>query len=341
MHTPSTTIVAPDGTLTHAVLRDLQVGRGLPPRPADRVLALDARRRPTLGGLRSRTTAVRALAVGAVTPRLARRALGQLWFTPWTHASSHRPVDDAGMDARTWAHDHGGTRLQGWEAGSGPTAVLVHGWGSRAADMRHLAADLVAAGWRVVLPDLPGHGRSDGHVTDVHELRDAVASVVDRERPRLVVAHSLGALASLLALELVEHAPDGVVLLAPARSADRALATFTDRLGLRPRMVHELRAAIEDRLGDEAWAEVDAERVAARMTMPVLVVQDADDREVSFADAQAVTAAWAGPARMATTTGLGHRRVLRAVAARHEVGGFAAAVRSGRAAVHAPVPAPA
>lgn len=342
MRVHPTEAATPPFTLTaDEVLRDLRAGRGTPPRPADRVLSLDGRRRPTRGGLRSRATAVRAFVLGALAPRLARRALARLWFTPWTHAGAHRPVDDAGMDARSWTLTTAGTTLRGWQAGTGPTAVLVHGWGSRSADLRHLGADLVAAGWRVVLPDLPGHGRSDGHVTDIHELRDAVAAVVEEERPRLVVAHSLGALSTLLALEQVVHTPDGVVLVAPARSAEHALATFAGRSGLRPGLVRQLRLAIEDRLGPDAWQDVDGERAAGSMTASVLVVQDADDREVRFADAQAITAAWAGPARMVTTTGLGHRRVLRAAAPRFEVAEFAAAVRVGRAAVATPVPSPA
>jgi pimeloyl-ACP methyl ester carboxylesterase len=41
----------------------------------------------------------------------------------------------------------------------------------------------------------------------------------------------------------------------------------------------------------------------------VLVVHDADDREVPVADAEAIHAAWPGT-RLHVTRGLGHRRVL-------------------------------
>lgn len=51
-----------------------------------------------------------------------------------------------------------GRSLAWREAGSGPPLVLLHGWSLAGAAFAELAGLL--AGWRLLLPDLPGHGGS-------------------------------------------------------------------------------------------------------------------------------------------------------------------------------------
>lgn len=60
------------------------------------------------------------------------------------------------MDAGT-----GDVRIAVWEAGEGPTVLLLHGEPSWAYLYRHMIPQLVAAGCRVVAPDLVGFGASD------------------------------------------------------------------------------------------------------------------------------------------------------------------------------------
>lgn len=60
-------------------------------------------------------------------------------------------------------HDIRSTTVDGGTAeyldlGTGPVVVLVHGDGETARDWRWTAPALVAAGYRVVAPSLPGHG---------------------------------------------------------------------------------------------------------------------------------------------------------------------------------------
>ena len=50
--------------------------------------------------------------------------------------------------------------------------------------------------------------------------------------------------------------------------------------------------------------------MAREMTAPLLVVHDRDDRETFWSEGNALVEAWPG-ARLISTSGLGHRRVLR------------------------------
>lgn len=54
-----------------------------------------------------------------------------------------------------------GINLAVYEAGSGPAIVLLHGFPGLAFTWRHQIPALAAAGYRVIVPDLRGYGRSD------------------------------------------------------------------------------------------------------------------------------------------------------------------------------------
>lgn len=55
--------------------------------------------------------------------------------------------------------------------------------------------------------------------------------------------------------------------------------------------------------------ELDGAVLAPRQAAPLLVVHDRDDREVPYTDGVAAAALWPG-ARLITTAGLGHQRIL-------------------------------
>ncbi|MES2194588.1 MAG: alpha/beta hydrolase [Pseudomonadota bacterium] len=79
-----------------------------------------------------------------------------------------------------------GIKLAVYEAGQGPAVVLLHGFPGLALTWRHQIPALAAAGYRVIVPDLRGYGRSDApdavedydiaHLTgDLVGLLDALA----------------------------------------------------------------------------------------------------------------------------------------------------------------------
>jgi pimeloyl-ACP methyl ester carboxylesterase len=67
--------------------------------------------------------------------------------------------------------------------GEGPTMLLLHGWPDTSALWSEMTPDLVAAGYRVVAPDLRGCGASDKPLElssyEMHHLVGDVASVID------------------------------------------------------------------------------------------------------------------------------------------------------------------
>jgi pimeloyl-ACP methyl ester carboxylesterase len=128
-----------------------------------------------------------------------------------------------------------GTRLRYAVGGEGPPLVLVHGLGGTIENWRAIALPLVAR-HRVLVPDLPGHGRSAclPEARDLDALAEAVLAIADAEdlRGAVWVGHSLGGVVALRAAVLRPEAVRGIVLAAAAgigsasRSAEVTLAVL-------------------------------------------------------------------------------------------------------------------
>lgn len=103
--------------------------------------------------------------------------------------------------------------------GEGPPLVLVHGWTGAASNFVELAP-LLATRFRVLVPDLPGHGGSsplpaapnmDAYADRVHEVASAEGML-----PAAVAGHSFG---GVVALRLALRRPGDVRALVLAASA--------------------------------------------------------------------------------------------------------------------------
>jgi pimeloyl-ACP methyl ester carboxylesterase len=252
-----------------------------------------------------------------ISARFSQRLAGlfawRLWFTPWRVALSER----ARAREQAWLADttplrvpFAGGELAGFSAGRGPAVLLVHGWSDRASRLGAFVEPLVAAGFRVVAVDLPAHGDSPGRMTNAYDAADAVRAAADYVGGVFaVVAHSMGGVETLLALRAGMRV-QRVVLLASAVRLEHAVDRFSTMFSLPPKAGAGLTDAINRRFGPRVWEDLSADRIAATLTMPALLFHDSDDQQVDPADAEMLAGAWRG-ARLVTTAGLGHDRLVR------------------------------
>jgi pimeloyl-ACP methyl ester carboxylesterase len=151
----------------------------------------------------------------------------------------------------------GGGSLRYFAAGEGRAVLLVHGLGGSALNWVAVAPSL-AERHRVIVPDLPGHGRSAAlsRGEGLSGLADALAELIgyDRRGPALVVGHSLGGFVGLRLAVRHPDLVDGLLLAAAAGiSSSRRTARYAlEILGvLRPgrRLApHRARIASSSRL---------------------------------------------------------------------------------------------
>jgi len=246
--------------------------------------------------------------LGRSAPGLAAGLAERLFFTPPPRRPSPRIAAFlAGGSRRDVVV--GGTRLACWRFGRGPAVLLAHGWGGVGGQLSAFVEPLVAQGFSVVAFDAPGHGRSGGRMSSLVDFAHALRGVADAERAvHAVIAHSLGGAATALALRDGLRARRAVFLGAPA-DPEAWTREFARRFGLGAPVMDRMRARAEARLGVR-WKDLEILGLAPSLETPLLLVHDRDDAEVSWQEGAALAAAWPG-ARLLTTAGLGHRRILR------------------------------
>lgn len=252
----------------------------------------------------------------AVSPALAGRMAAKAFFT------TLRPrvrEEEAGALSAYDRHEvpfEGGT-LPAWTLGLGPKVILTHGWSGRAAQLAPLGAALASAGLSVVIFDHPAHGEASGKMTTLPEMRDALVAVdAWTGGAQAVVAHSLGAIATTLAMR-ESITPRRVVYIAPPIDPERWPTSFARKLGLGPRVDPAMRRGIE-RIARVTVTALDPRPIAAASETPLLLVHDRDDREVPYGASEALTGLWRD-SRLVTTRGLGHYRILRDPAVSEEI----------------------
>lgn len=259
------------------------------------------------------------LALGdAMAPKLVGSWAAARFFSP---ARRRRPAWEAAVLAsgRRGAVRAPEGSLPTWTWGAGPSVVLVHGWEGRGSQLGAVVDTLVAGGRSVVAFDAPGHGDAPGRTASVIELARAL-TLVATQTPDVeaIVAHSLGAAATMVALARADLARKAVFVAPPLAAAPWADG-FARRVGLPERVERAFRRGLVERLG------VPVETIDARVLRPLgavdlLVVHDATDREVPVELGREVASAWGG--RLVETRGLGHRRILRSPRLADEVVAF-------------------
>jgi pimeloyl-ACP methyl ester carboxylesterase len=259
--------------------------------------------------VRIATTVLRA--VDRLAPAMAARAVTRTWFRlPAGPPATRLPDGGTAFEQASQ-----GSVVRGHTWGDGPVVYLVHGWAGRGSQLAGFVEPLVRRGHRVVVFDGLSHGDSgpgpDGaHTSNGVELARSLDDVATRFGPAAaVVAHSMGAVATLLAVRHGWLGAERLALLAPMSSYAGAFTPFADQLGLSTRTRQLVDRAVARRVGLPT-EEFDVAFLAGEVEpVPTLVVHDRGDRQTSY-DESVRLVEGLPDARMVTTHGLGHRRLL-------------------------------
>ncbi|HEY6065498.1 MAG TPA: alpha/beta fold hydrolase [Thermoanaerobaculia bacterium] len=201
-----------------------------------------------------------------------------------------------------------GRRLAVWRWGEGPPVLLAHGWGSRGARLGDFVEPVTRAGFSVLAFDAPGHGASGGRLSSLPQFIAAIRAIGERFGPlHAVVAHSMGGAATTLAMAR-GLAVKRAVFLAPSSDPASYSERFASVLGLSADVISRMKRGLERRFGF-LWKDFDVLAAAKTLSAPLLVIHDREDFDVPWSDGESIVAAWPG-ARLVTTNGLGHRRIV-------------------------------
>ncbi len=209
-----------------------------------------------------------------------------------------------------------------------PVVLFAHGWSSFGLRCLAWVQPLRDAGYAVVSFDQVGHGRSSGRRNHLPGFAAALAAVVRHvsamtasgarpagqdgcdAAPRplaALIGHSLGGAAIMLALAEGTRARRAI-LVAPPADLTAASHRFARFIGLAEHLVRRLLQRFEQRTGvaiDQLRPGIRAPAIAT----PGLIVHDCADREVPWEEGERYARSWP-TARLLSTTGLGHNRIV-------------------------------
>lgn len=250
---------------------------------------------------------------------LAHRGAERLFSTPRRHRETEAE-QSARRQGRPFHFRSNGLRLRGHAWGEGPAILCLHGWEGRGTQFHAFIEPLVKIRFSILTFDQPGHGGSQGRRSGPLEWAQATRDLVAQVGPiQGLVAHSLGAAGAAIAMDHGLLVPRAVFLAPPAKP-DPYYDQVLSLLGF-PAAEHPAAFQAYAKRSGLPPERIRLQSLASGLSAPLLVIHDAGDREVPWSDGEAIASAWPS-ARLLTTEGLGHRRILRDAAVIEETVAF-------------------
>ena len=255
---------------------------------------------------------LRLRALTLVSPRRAALVALDMFCTPVAAnapASGDRRADGGASGSTLRVDDHD-LAIYAWgDPAAQPYVLLAHDWSGHALGQQALVRALRAAGYAVIAFDQQGHGRSSGRIATLPDFVCNLLAVAWRLGPAAaVIGHGMGAAAAAVALNRGMQA-DQAILIAPWADPVEATIRFASRCGMGGSLRRRMVALLERRTG-VPLDDLQAHRFAPRIGRPALVVHDMEDAEVPWSEGERYARCWP-EARLLTTSGLGHQRILR------------------------------
>jgi pimeloyl-ACP methyl ester carboxylesterase len=196
----------------------------------------------------------------------------------------------------------------------------MHGWGGARAQMTGFVEPLLAAGYRVVVYDQPGHGESDGTTTNLLKIAPTMDLIAEREGPfHAVLAHSFGTLITSYALvERNFPPPARLVYFGAFNQLLDSLPRFQVLAGLPDQVMEAFRVMLLEEFGQGVLEAITNESLTPRIDIPALMFHDAADNVTPVEDSRAIARVWKR-AQLIETEGLGHRGALQSKSIHEQV----------------------
>jgi pimeloyl-ACP methyl ester carboxylesterase len=175
----------------------------------------------------------------------------------------------------------------------------------------HHFFDLLAQeGYSAVIFDAPAHGESQGRVTSGFEIAETIRALLNREdglEIKGIIAHSLGAASTVMALAKQERCPDAVLIAPPMRLREILFGTF-EKNGIPQTIYKTLISELEVKLGYDLLRD-DPHLAVKTIPAEFLIVHDREDLTVSY-DVSLEVSEKSANVTLHTTKGLGHKQIL-------------------------------
>lgn len=127
----------------------------------------------------------------------------------------------------------------------GEMFILLHGWNSNLARLSYLANVLVKQGYRCVLFDMPGHGKSILKSTNLKQnslVFEAVLKHLNPQKPFNVLTHSFGSMVASFTLANTKYEINHLIYLTVLNRFEPILSELQKRLTLSDAVYRKVRS---------------------------------------------------------------------------------------------------
>ena len=246
----------------------------------------------------------------AVSPSLTTKFAAKLFTTPIKHKLPKRELH---MERESVQKSIEVSEIQKeivvYEYGkSNKKILLVHGWSGRGTQLVKIADELLKMGYMTISFDAPAHGKSKGNSSIMIEF---IASILEIEKQygpfEFAIGHSLGGMSVLNAIKQNLQVKKAVIIGSGDIIQD-IIDDFICKLQLKPEYGIKLRDHFEAKFGGK-MDDYSAYKAAEKTEIPVLVIHDKDDDDVSVKAAYNIQK-HLKQSEIMITEGLGHRKIL-------------------------------
>lgn len=186
--------------------------------------------------------------------------------------------------------------------------LLVHGWSGRGTQLVKIADELLKNGFMTISFDAPAHGKSKGNSSIMIEF---IASIIELEKQygpfEYAIGHSLGGMSVLNAVKQNLQIKKAVIIGSGDIIQD-IIDDFIGKLRLNPRYGIKLKKYFETKF-EGKMDDYSAHKAAEKTKIPVFIIHDKDDLDVSVKSAYNIQKHLKNSEIMITEN-LGHRKIL-------------------------------
>ena len=246
----------------------------------------------------------------AISPKLATLFAAKLFTTPRKHKIPKRELhmEDNSVQTKLLIPKINKEIVVYQYGKSDKKVLLVHGWSGRGTQLFKIADELLQKGFSTISFDAPAHGKSGSKTTLMPEF---IASILEVEKQfgpfEFAVGHSLGGMSILNAIKQGLKVKKAVIIGSGDLIQD-ILDDFVLKIQLNPKTASMMKTHFEKKFGVE-MESYSARFAAQSVEVPVLVIHDKNDEEISVQAAQSIKNNLK-EGEIYITEKLGHRKIL-------------------------------
>ncbi len=189
--------------------------------------------------------------------------------------------------------------------GKKETILLVHGWESNSGRWKNLILNLNQKGYNIIALDAPAHGYSGSKMFNVFLYSDFIHTVAKQFKPNIIVAHSMGGMATAFFLNKYQlKGIQKLVLIGAPSKFTGVLKRYTDLMGYNQRIAEQIDAYVVERYGVRPEAFSTAKCLETTSSQG-LIIHDEDDTIIPYDDALDIISSFKN-STLVTTKGMGH-----------------------------------